>query len=354
MLVIAVCAGLFATTGFALSTKLYELSLPLSANGAFATRSRKKPLPLHYTGINIASGGFASQHIPGRYGYDYFYPLAKEVSPFLAAGMNAVRVPFLWERIQPSPNAPLDPVELARLDTSIAELAGFRLIILDVHNYAKYRGQRLDLSDPQGAMLADLWTRLARHYSANTRIAFGLMNEPNGLSAMAWQPIAAASLRAIRSTGARNLILVPGTRWSSAYAWTTGGSESNGQALRTLVDPVNNMAFEMHQYPDSDSSGTHPTCVSPVNAARSFDAATAWLRANHARGFLGEFGASKDPNCLAALDAMLSALDDAPDVWLGWTYWAGGAMWGSYMYSVQPDGTADKPQFSILVHHLAR
>jgi endoglucanase len=268
--------------------------------------------------------------------------------------MNVVRVPFLWERLQPVANAPLDPVELARLDKSIAGLGGFRLIVLDVHSYAKYRGKRLDVVDPQGTMLADLWTRLARHYAGNPRMAFGLMNEPNGLSATAWRPIAEAALRAIRATGARNLVLVPGTRWSAAYSWTKGGADSNGAVLRTLVDPANNMAFEMHQYPDVDSSGTHPTCVSPEAAARSLDAATAWLRANHARGFLGEFGANKDPNCLAALDAMLGALDAGGDVWLGWTYWAGGAMWGPYMYSVQPDRTGDKPQLSILVRHLAQ
>lgn len=346
-------AALVATAGVAVMIAPARTGLPITldpaADAPSATGPRKPAHP-RYTGVNIATGGFASKRIPGRYGFDYFYPKPQETAPFAAAGMNAIRVPVLWERLQPRPNAPIDAAELARLDESIAGLGGFGLIILDVHNYAKYRGQRLDQIDPRGAMLADLWTRLARHYAGDKRIAFGVMNEPNGLSATAWRPIAEASLQAIRATGARNLVLVPGTNWSGAHSWTKG-SDSNGEALKTLVDPANNMAFEMHQYPDADSSGTHQECVSPKAAAQAFDSATTWLRANKARGFLGEFGASSDPNCLAALDAVLGTLDAGSDVWLGWTYWAGGALWGPYMYSVQPDKTGDKPQMSILIRH---
>ena len=44
----------------------------------------------------------------------------------------------------------------------------------------------------------------------------------------------------------------------------------------------------------------------------------------------------------------------APDVWLGWTYWAGGAMWGPYPMSVQPDANGPKPQMAVLERHLVR
>jgi len=36
------------------------------------------------------------------------------------------------------------------------------------------------------------------------------------------------------------------------------------------------------------------------------------------------------------------------DVWLGWTYWAGGARWHNYPYSIQPEGGQETPQAAVL------
>lgn len=46
----------------------------------------------------------------------------------------------------------------------------------------------------------------------------------------------------------------------------------------------------MHQYLDSDGSGTSPTCVSPTIGAERLQAATQWLQQNNLKGFLGEIG----------------------------------------------------------------
>ena len=41
------------------------------------------------------------------------------------------------------------------------------------------------------------------------------------------------------------------------------------------------------------------------------------------------------------------------DVWLGWTYWAGGAWWPEdYFTSVQPLGGQDRPQMAILEKYI--
>ncbi|MBM6595188.1 calcium-binding protein [Microvirga sp. BT291] len=52
---------------------------------------------------------------------------------------------------------------------------------------------------------------------------------------------------------------------------------------------------------------------------------------------------------------MVKYMDDNADVWIGATYWAGGAWWGDYMYSIQPKdlkakgvNATDKPQMDIL------
>ncbi len=310
------------------------------------------PLSPRYTGVNIATGGFAPERIPGRYGYDYAYPTAAEAAPFKQAGMNTVRVPLMWERIQSAPGALLVREELDRLDAAIAALKGFELIILDVHNYGAYRSVRLGDPKLPAETLANLWAQLAKHYKDDKRIAFGLMNEPVEIDARVWRTIAEKALLAIRATGARNLVLIPGTNWTGAHSWMEGGSASNGAALADLRDPANNIAFEMHQYADFNSSGTNWTCVAPQAAAGSLLAATRWLRANKLRGFLGEFGTSTDPNCLAALDAMLRAMTDASDVWLGWTYWSAGAWWGPYPMNIQPDANGPKPQMAVLRRYL--
>ena len=47
---------------------------------------------------------------------------------------------------------------------------------------------------------------------------------------------------------------------------------------------------EMHQYLDSDGSGTAETCVSTTIGAERLQAATAWLQQYGFKGFLGYAG----------------------------------------------------------------
>jgi endoglucanase len=44
---------------------------------------------------------------------------------------------------------------------------------------------------------------------------------------------------------------------------------------------------------------------------------------------------------------------DNNDVWMGWTYWAGGSWWPQdYFTSVQPLGGQDRPQMKILEKYI--
>ena len=268
--------------------------------------------------------------------------------------MKIVRVLVLWERIQPNANSALDATEMKRLDQSIAQLGDFSIIVIEPSNFGKLRGVRLDRIPDGSATLADLWTRLATRYRSKPRIAFGLMNEPNGIAASRWRAMVDQSVLAIRATGARNLILVPGTAWTAAHNWLSGGNNSNAVAFQNFRDPGRNFAFEMHQYVDADSSGTHSTCVDPAVAAQRLRPATNWLRQNRYRAYLGEFGAAANPDCLRALSALLTELYRSPDVWMGWSYWAGGNWWGKYPLSIQPSGNTPKPQMSVLKAFIAR
>ncbi len=304
-------------------------------------------------GINLAGGEFNSGRKPGVYAKDYVYPNGRIAADFLKMGMKMVRVPILWERVQPVAMQPLSEREMKLLDKSLASLSGFETIIIDVHNYGKLNGQRLDQMPDGARKLADLWSRLASHYRDDRRIAFGLMNEPNGTPPHAWRKIADASVAAIRKTGARNLILVPGSNWSGAHSWTRGGPRSNAAAFKDFRDPANNYVLEMHQYLDADSSGMTMRCQPAEVITKRMSAATNWLRATGQKAVLGEFGAPADPQCLDSLDALLDHMSRNGDAWMGWTYWAGGGWWGAnYPMSVQPLKGKRRPQAAVLARHI--
>jgi endoglucanase len=101
-------------------------------------------------------------------------------------------------------------------------------------------------------------------------------------------------------------------------AWVSSG---NSAVFGAIKDPNNNVAIgkeaaiqyarilvlilrtEMHQYLDSDGSGTSATCVSSTIGAERLAAATAWLKANNLKGFLGEIGAGNNAACISQCSA---------------------------------------------------
>lgn len=304
--------------------------------------------PPRFRGVNLASAEFAPEKLPGVAGKDYIYPNKATAAPFAAMGMTSIRLPILWERIQPKPFGALDETELARLDASLADLAGFRQVIIGIHNYGRYRGQPLQSADA----LADLWTRLATRYKDRPQIAFGMMNEPHDIRATQWRTVAEGTLAAIRRTGAKNLVLVPGANWTGGHSWFGGGDGPNSEAMAGLADPANNFAYEIHQYLDDDSSGSKPGCRGKRIGRERLERVTGWLRDRGAHAVLGEFGGDSSPTCLAALDDLLAYLRDNGDVWIGWNYWAAGDWWGDYPLSIQPKDGKERPQATVLRKYL--
>jgi endoglucanase len=310
----------------------------------------------HLSGVNIAGAEFNGRKVPGIPNRDYFYPAKATMDYFAAKGMNSIRVPFLWERIQPQLNAALDPAELQRLNDVVryANAKGL-YVILDVHNYANYRQKVIGSAETPVAALADLWSRLAPQFKNNAKVGFGLMNEPKGLPTETWLAAANAAIAEIRRAGANNVVFVPGNGWTGAHSWLSRGyGTPNADVMLGIVDPAENYVYEVHQYLDSNYSGTHPECRNETVGVTTLKAFTDWLRQHNKRGYLGEFGAGANPTCTAALDTMLKFMDDNRDLWVGWSYWAAGAWPPSYFTSVQPVDGGDRPQMAVLLKHLAR
>jgi endoglucanase len=302
-----------------------------------------------YGGVNLSVAEFGAGNIPGTYGTDYIYPSSGEVDYYVGKGMTIIRLPFLWERLQRTLGGPLDTTERGYLDAFVTYATGKGArVILDPHNYARYNGQVIG-GGVTSAQFADLWAKLAQRYGPNPLVVFGLMNEPHDLDINAWLAAANAAIQAIRDAGATNLILVPGSSWTGAHSWVSSG---NGTTMLGIVDPGNNYGFEVHQYLDSDSSGTSETCVSTTIGAERLQAFTEWARAHATRGFLGEFAGARNQTCDDAVSGMLDFIDANRDVWLGWSWWAGGPWWGDYMFTLEPSGGVDRPQLALLVPHL--
>lgn len=307
------------------------------------------------TGVNIAGAEFNGKKIPGVPGRDYFYPRPTSFEHFASEGMNVVRLPFRWERIQPALNGELDPAEYRRLADAVHQATARKLFVLiDVHNFAAYQGKPIGSPDVPVTAFADLWKRLAGKFKNERQVGFGLMNEPKGLPTETWLQATNAAIAQIRAAGAKNLVFVPGNGYTGAHSWFGKSyGTPNAAVMLGVNDPADHYVYELHQYLDSNFSGTHPDCTSETVGVTTLTGVTEWLRRHHKRGFLGEFGAGSNPTCLTALDSMLGFIDNNRDVWLGWTYWAAGAWSPSYFTSVQPVNGADPPQMQVLLKHVA-
>lgn len=113
--------------------------------------------------------------------------------------------------------------------------------------------------------------------------------------------------------------------WTGAWTWVSSG---NAAAFGAIKDPNNNVAIEMHQYLDSDGSGTSATCVDSTIGADRLQVATQWLQQNNLKGFLGEIGAGSNPTCISAVQGALCSMQQS-GVWIGALWWAAGPWWGT-------------------------
>jgi endoglucanase len=357
----------------------------------------KADAALTFTGVNLSGADFGQSNIPGTFGSDYTYPTDAEVDYYVGKGMNTFRLPFLWERLQQTPNGAFDSAELARI-TSFVNYATSKgaTVILDPHDYARYSptGQTQNStenviggSNVSDAQFSNFWSQLAGDFKTNSHVMFGLMNEPNTMDTNQWVTAANGAIAAIRATGANQEILVPGNRFTGAWTWNisndvsndsdgnpVNNGASNATALLNIVDPKNNFAIEVHQYLDSNGSGTSASIggkVSPTDAANDptpanlgvdrLTAFTNWLHAHNLKGFLGEFAVANSSigtgvNQIGdeTLQNMLNYMQANSDVWQGFTWWGGGPWWANnYLFRLDPVNGVDRAAMGVLQPYLA-
>ena len=357
-----------------------NIGAPAAAETPFAAPAGTfTPVTLggYFKGVNLA-GGEQNFFSTNAYGVDYVYPRPVEINEWASQGFNIIRMPINNRRVQPSSYGALDaPTYSNPTDGHTGEmkkaldaaLAVGMYVILDTHDY----GQIYDTlggvtrnigADSEGtAQFVDYWQRLATKFKNYPNIIWGLMNEPSHQSAADWKTGAVAAINAIAAITTSRMLLIPGVGYTNADQWTSNG---NSTAWAGYVPPAGlSIMFEMHQYLDSDDSGTHETVVTGKGAT-VLASATSWARTNGFKVLLGEFAWSyNDTQSSGGTPsvegtALMDYMSSNNDVWGGWTYWNGGT---SLFYSNQPlscvpHGYDSGPftqaaQEPILVSHLA-
>jgi endoglucanase len=260
-----------------------------------------------------------------------YAPTAQEDSYYAGKGMNFIRLPFLWEYLQPwgaSNNMSFYKPYYNALISGIqkANAAGLTVLI-DCHNYGRYYNQDISNNPALQAVFANMWQQIAAD-TKGMNVYYDLMNEPHDLADNnGWVTALNGAITAIRGTGATNPIFVEGLEYASAGAWQS----STVPYYSAIKDSGNNLVFEAHQYFDSAYSGDANDCGNGSSAANIQNAIQpwiSWLQQNKARGFLGEFNVSTTSQCQASFTGLLTYLQQNSSVVVGWSWWAGGVGWG--------------------------
>ncbi|GIK06707.1 hypothetical protein Aspvir_002357 [Aspergillus viridinutans] len=306
----------------------------------------KKTSAFQWFGANESGAEFGS-NLPGVLGTDYIWPNTTAIGILRKAGMNIFRVPFAMERLIPNTmTGTPDATYMADLVSTINYITSTGAhAIVDPHNFGRYYGNIITSTSD----FAAFWTTVATKFKDNDLVIFDTSkattfpsstvqlthpdNEFNTEDQTNVLNLNQAAINAIRAAGATSqYIFVEGNSWSGAWTW-----ESVNDNLKALTDPVaDKLIYEMHQYLDSDGSGSSSTCVSSTIGQERIASATAWLIANNKKAFLGEFAAGSDTVCQSAVTGMLDYMEAHADVWLGAEWWAAGPWWGNNIYSMEP------------------
>ncbi|CAD0021290.1 unnamed protein product [Aureobasidium pullulans] len=307
-----------AATSIKATTTAAASKAPVTTAASRAsTTSKAATSSVKYAGVNIAgfdfgidtNGGSGTYQDPGTTGQSQMNHFVKDDK------LNAFRLPVGWQYLVGNTlGGNLDSSFFSKYDAQVTYClnSGAELCIIDLHNYARWNGAIVGSSGgPTNAQFASVWSQLATKYASKPKVAFGIMNEPHDLQDInTWATTVQAAVTAIRKAGAtQNLILLPGNDWTHAAQFVDNGSAAALNKITNLDGSKTNLVFDVHQYSDSDGSGTNSACTT-------------------------------DNSCLTNVCTMLNYLMTNSDVYLGWTGWSAGMFASNYVLSEVPTGSA--------------
>jgi endoglucanase len=286
------------------TTKTSTATTPTATAGTGKTR---------FAGVNIAGFDFGCKtdgtcNTSGvwppvkNYPPDYNHPDgAGQMQHFYKDDhMNIFRLPVGWQYlVNNNLGGNLDSTNMGYYDQLVQGcLNTGAYCIIDIHNYARWNGGIIGQGGPTNDQFVSVWRQLATKYASQSRIWFGIMNEPHDVpSITTWAATVQAVVTAIRNAGATSqFISLPGNGWQSAGTFISDGSAAALSTVRNPDGSTTNLIFDVHKYLDSDNSGTHTECVRN-NIDDAFAPLATWLRQNNRQAILTETGGGNTASC---------------------------------------------------------
>jgi len=153
-------------------------------------------------------------------------------------GANVIRLPVHPERWERDPDylwRHLDPAVAWNGENGV-------YTIIDLHfigDIGTDRGAQMpDIRTPSKDFAVAFWRQVAAYFKDTPHVIFEIFNEPADISAADWRANTQVLVDAIRSTGAKQLIIVGGIDYSRDLSWV-------------LDEPIqdDNIAYASHIYP---------------------------------------------------------------------------------------------------------
>ncbi|KAE8450165.1 hypothetical protein EG329_006946 [Mollisiaceae sp. DMI_Dod_QoI] len=321
-----------------------------SLTTAVALLASNAAATIYYAGVAESSGEFGvwsatstpGTGLPGQFGVEYAFINKSAIDVFVDQNkINLFRVAFLLERMCPLSyglGAKFNETHFSFFKDAIDYITVNKsaYAILDPHNYMRYNdpsqqpmtgsiiGDSSDVKAATTAQFGAFWEELAGRFKGNEKVIFGLMNEPHDMPTSLVLANDQAAIDGIRKAGAQQLIIAPGNSWTGGHSWTQG-SDASSLIMQNIKDPLNNTAFDIHEYLDSDYSGGHVNCTNL--ASNQLAPLTAWLEQHNFRAMITEFGASNSTGCTSYMADIISYMESNSQ-YIGWTAWAAGPLWG--------------------------
>lgn len=310
------------------------------------------------------------------------YSDLSDMQSFIQKGINTVRVPLSWGYLQ------LDGPGVGEINESyyanyvrplLQTLTHAKVnTIVDLHAYMRYSkfgehysGCGAEGPCPDGTLVTDekawqsVWSKLLARIQKDVDIdqrylMLDLVNEPVGVPDDSVFTIQTSLIKMLRTQGFTGYILVEGNAWTGLHSWTNAKwTGQNGQTwtnstlfsranfAKAGITDLSHVLINVHQYLDSDYSGTHQNCLTDLNTTGdngfNLTAFTNYLQENQLQAIVTEFGTGEDrASCAAPLKAFMQYMQDNSSKnkdygFAGWTIWSTGHGWGNYNLRVKPD-----------------
>lgn len=163
--------------------------------------------------------------------------------------LNVFRLPVGWQYLVNNQlGGTLNANNFATYDKQMqACLATGAYCIIDIHNYARWNGAIIGQGGPSNAQFASVWSQLAKKYAGQSRVMFGIMNEPHNVPNInTWAASVQAAVTAIRQAGATSqFILLPGNNYTSAQQFISNGSLDALKKVVNLDGSTTNLIFDV-------------------------------------------------------------------------------------------------------------